>query len=624
MQEGSLNSVLAVILLLSVLAGCNGGGGAALVCGLACGDKNDSDPPPAASNPSVDIPVGGANSPLIGVTMRVDCANGASATGVIGNTSNPGIGTISVAGGCTAPIKITATGSGKMRPIGAKADASEDMTYDPGINLPVSAVLTELPITSNPAVVNPVTTLVAEKVAPGIPGAGVLSAVSTSTLSVAQAAVAAALGISASEVTSDYRSAKVAAAATRITHVAALAASQAATAGIPAAVSATLSLGGVLAQGLANQAGAGSDMTSAAGVATAVRNIDPATLDVTASPTLANIDDDSVRVGNMINSALTSSPASSIAELSNFVAQSVAAAQATTLPTAQQQQTINDAKARMSLAAMDAIQTAAARMLTDVANTVSSLGTAEKDTKLAIAMAAAARIINDQTTAMAQTGNSPATLAAQAKAVADTISSAIKSDITANIQALAALPNIGKAGVAAALVGQAEKAAANLTPATSIDAVAAAAKALAVTLAIKDVAAPAGASPATQAAFEAAIQAIAAMADPSSATNSPANTAAITATVTALQTQLLSAIGGSGAAVTTSTVALARQLAQSALQSALGSASALLNISAPPTTITVGSTLPTTTTTTAQTTTTTTAVSTTTTSGSTTTTTLPT
>ncbi|MCX7168868.1 MAG: hypothetical protein NTY41_00875 [Proteobacteria bacterium] len=593
-----IKSVAAVSALIAcVLAGCGGGGGGGGV--VACGAVGCGGAGNGGSTPSDTIPVAAANSPLIGVMMRVDCANGTSGSGSIGDSANPGIGTLVVNGTCTPPLKITAIGSGKMRPIGAQADGSEDLPYDPAVSLPVSAVLTSLPTAAAPAVVNPVSMLVAERLVPGTATPAALTALTGATLSAAQVAVAVALGVGSSEIGQDYLNANIAAAATRIAEVAALATAQVASNGMPAAVNGGTTLGMLLAQGLANQAANGAAMTTAAGMAGAAMNIDPATLDATTAATLAKIDEDSARTHNLVALAQASSAVNLLADISNNAARMASDARAAAAPTAQQQQLVRDANARLGLAATQAIQSLAAKMVADVAGAVQSLDQTEKDTKNALARAAARKIINDLATALTQAGANPANLAALGKVVADSIDAAIKSDITAATKAFATPPLIGTSNAAAALVGQAQKTALGVTAKsfTGFDAAVAGSDVLKVGWAIKDVSPPAaGATVATQKAFEAAVTAIAALADGASASNSSANTAGITATINSIQAKLLAAMGGANAAVDSSTALIAQQVAQQALQTALGSPGIPLNIAAPPavSAIIVASPLPTT------------------------------
>src|SRR5689334_9208905 len=111
-----LTPIAAAVIGAFVLYGCGSSGG-------------------GGGTTSVAVPVAGANSPFIGVTMKVTCANGNTGQGLVGTSALPGEGIINVSGACTAPIRIEAIGAGKMRPIGAKGDGSEDVVYDPAINL---------------------------------------------------------------------------------------------------------------------------------------------------------------------------------------------------------------------------------------------------------------------------------------------------------------------------------------------------------------------------------------------------------------------------------------------------------------------------------------------------------
>ncbi|MFA7280061.1 MAG: hypothetical protein WC100_08185 [Sterolibacterium sp.] len=617
----------ATIVAAVILSGCGGGGGGAgvVACGaVGCGGAADgSGSGSGSSSSSTTIPISVANSPLIGVTMRVDCANGTSSSGSIGDSANPGIGTLVLSDSCTAPIKISVTGSGKMRPFGALSDGSEDLVYDPSVNFPVTAVLTTLPSTALPAVVNPVTTLSAEKLVPGTASPAALTALTSAMLNAAQIAVAGALGIGSSEVGQDYRNANIAAAATRLAEVFALAAAQVANNGMPAVLSNGSSMSDLLAQGMANQAANGTSMTTAAGIAAAARNIDPAVLDATRSAMLARIDDDSNRMRDLVALSQASSVANSLADISNNAAKVVSDARVAITPTAQQQQVIAEANARLAQAALTSMQSSAARMVADVAKSVANLAAAEKDAKNSIARAAANKIINDGATTLTQAGIRPIDQAAQGKAVVDSVGGAIKSDIGTATPAFATPPAIGASYAAAALVGQAQKTAAGVTAKSlpGFDAAAASKDVLKVGLAIKDVIGPpSNASPAVQKAFEAAVTSVAAVTDGASASNSSTNTAKISATISVIQAQLLAAMGGANAVVDSSTAQLAQQIAQKALQTALGASGLPLNFAAPPaaSAIIVASTLPTTTTTTTST------FKATTTAGSTTTTSLPT
>lgn len=277
---------MAVAIIAAAVVGCGGGGG-------------------GGGSTTTKIHVEAANSPFIGVMMKVECANGLSREGLVGDTANPGAGVVTVAGTCTAPIKVTAVGIGKMRPIGAKADGSQDMVYDPAVNLPISAIWMALPSATNPVSVNPVTSLVAYQVAPAGMTAAQLAALSPATVNASKTAVAAALGLADANMDNDYRTAAVAAAATRIVEVAALAAANSASSGLtPAGVGTNKSLGQFMVERLTIAANAGAPLTSAAGIANVF--VADAGLDVTVDPAVASngvIDTDAARVSNFITQA---------------------------------------------------------------------------------------------------------------------------------------------------------------------------------------------------------------------------------------------------------------------------------------------------------------------------------
>lgn len=289
---------MAVAIIAAAVAGCGGGGGGG---GGAA---------PASITSSIYVEA--ANSPFIGVNVKVECANGLSGEGLVGDAANPGAGVVNVVGtsACTAPIKFTAIGIGKMRPIGAKADGSADMVYNPSVNLPLSAIWLPptagaLPSATNPVSVSPVTSLVAYQVAPAGMTAAQLAALSPATVDASKAAVAAALGLAAADIDKDYRTASVAAAATRIVEVAALAAANSTSSGLtPAGVGANKSLGQFMVERLANAANTGAPLTSAASVANIF--VADAGLNVTADPATASngvIDSDAVLVSNLITQA---------------------------------------------------------------------------------------------------------------------------------------------------------------------------------------------------------------------------------------------------------------------------------------------------------------------------------
>lgn len=294
-------TMAAMSIAATVMTSCGGGGGGSST--------------PAAITPSpvsTTIPITAANSPLIGVMMKVECANGISGQGPVGDSTNPGVGVITVSGAnaCTAPIKVTAIGSGTMRPIGAKSDGSEDMVYNPAVNLPISAIwmpptASAMPTTSNPVIANPVTSLVAYQVAPAGITAAQLAAISPAMVNASKAAVASALGIAVGDIDKDYRSSAIAAASTRIVEVAGLAAKNSASSGLlPAGVGANKSLGQFIVERLAAAANSGASLTPALDIAN-VFLLD-AGLNVTVDSAVATngvIDNDATRVNRLITQA---------------------------------------------------------------------------------------------------------------------------------------------------------------------------------------------------------------------------------------------------------------------------------------------------------------------------------
>ncbi|OGT02675.1 MAG: hypothetical protein A2143_06110 [Gallionellales bacterium RBG_16_57_15] len=320
---------MVIALIAASVAGCGGGGG-----------SSGGTTTPASV--TTGIPIVAANSPFIGVMMKVECANGLSGQGVIGDAANPGAGVVNVVGesACTAPVKITAIGPGTMRPIGAKADGSGDMVYDPAVNLPISAIWMPpapggMPSATDLVSVSPVTSLVAYQVAPAGMTSAQLAALSPATVAASKAAVATALGLTTTDIDKDYRTAATAAAATRIVEVAALAAANSASSGTtPAGVGATKTLGQFMVEQLAIAANDGAPLTSAAGVANVF--VADAGLNVTADPAVASsgvIDTDAALVSNMITQAANNAgttPASVGAMLTQVANDPVLAADVTT------------------------------------------------------------------------------------------------------------------------------------------------------------------------------------------------------------------------------------------------------------------------------------------------------
>ena len=498
LQFTTLLSALAIASALLGLGGCGGGGGA---------------PEQATTTttlpPSTIIPVSGANSPLIGVTMTVTCANGRTGSGSVGTPSNPGEGSITVNGSCTAPILISATGSGKMRPIGAKDDGSEDVPYDPAINLPVGNVVAAFPNTAVP--VNPVTALVAGQVSPAT-----LANETASSLASKKASVASALGLPAASLDKDYRDAALAKAATLIVEVAALAVTNAATTGaLPNAVTGGgTTLGAYVLEKIASQAAsAGSGtLSNAATLAAALKQADPK-LDATKSVAeLGKIDLDAGRVNNLI--ATYAAGATSAADALSKIAVAAISASDANSPTPAQKALVADVTARIQEAAKEQVRNSVSKMVMNVAVAANST----TSNSVAVAQAAANNLLDAQFTAMAQAGARPADLAAKAMAVADSVTEALKTDLSAATKIFDTPPLVGNANAAAALVGQAMVAAADVTAASSPPSAAntavAATNALRVATAIKDIVPPKPAASsisqaAYQAAFQAAVEAVA-------------------------------------------------------------------------------------------------------------------
>ena len=582
LQFTTLLSALAIASSLLGLGGCGGGGGGA----------PEQATTTTTLSPSTTIPVSGANSPLIGVTMTVTCANGRTGSGSVGTPSNPGEGSITVIGSCTTPILISATGPGKMRPIGAKDDGSEDVPYDPAINLPVGNVVATFPNTAVP--VNPVTALVAGQVSPAT-----LANETASSLSSKKTSVASALGLPAASLDKDYRDAALAKAATLIVEVAALAATNAATTGaLPNAVAGGgTTLGAYVLEKIASQAAsAGSGtLSNAATLAAALKQADPK-LDATKSAAeLGKIDLDAGRVNNLI--VTYAAGATSAADALSKIAVAAISASNASSPTAAQTALAADVTARVQEAAKAQVRNSVSKMVMNVAVAANST----TSNNVAVAQAAASNLLDAQFAAMAQAGARPADLAAKAMAVADSVTEALKTDLSATTKIFDTPPLVGNANAAAALVGQAMAAAADVTatssPRSAADTAAAATNALRVATAIKDIVPPKPAASsisqaAYQAAFQAAIEAVASAANVATLNVADGATKAnLTATLGALQVTLATVINSAGSPGDTSMVELARQLARSAL------GASPVNFSSSVTLASVPATLPATTTT---------------------------
>ena len=247
------------------------------------------------------IPVSGAGNGLfVNVKMTATCANGPTGTGIIGATI-PGEGTIYVYEACTFPVLIEATGAGQMRPIGAKADGSQDVVYDPAVNLPISNIFETPP--SAGVTANPVTTLVVNALAPT---GTALSTVDATKIDAAQKKIETSLGLAIGDGNKSYLQPLVAEASSKIVAVAALAAVQASKAGVkPSGVTASKSLGRVIAEQIANTAKNGTPMPKALDIANAI-NLGANRIDVTgnAAVTGNEINNDATTVFNMVYTAL--------------------------------------------------------------------------------------------------------------------------------------------------------------------------------------------------------------------------------------------------------------------------------------------------------------------------------
>ena len=553
------------------------------------------------------LPLSMSENPFIGVPVSVTCANGVTGSGSIGTSAAPGVGDISVAATCSAPVLIEAIGPGMMRPLGAKADGSGDVVYDPAVNAPISNVLGSVPTSSAPGIANPVTSLVGSQFT-----ADQIKNTDKSTLQATvlanQAAVASSLGLAAGDLNKDYTNAAVASAAARIAAVVNLATSSDALSGVTSNKTAKDFLASLSTKANTGASlGTAESMSSAPGL-----NLDSALL----RTQLTAINDDANRVNNMVVAAMTSNPSGSLAALSTSISLLVTAGTNTDL--------VKDAQARVAQASSDAVRATAAKIVQDV-----GAATGTSDNYKAIAVAAANQIVATQksATSTGDVSNANADAAAQAKAMAANVTKMLTSDMTATTKVLSTLATVGNDAVASALVGQAQSAAktvtaANPSAATTADLENSAKAALNVVNSIKNL--PAPTTDADKAALTAAVSAVA-----KNATATSENLA-ISGTVTALKTNLATVISASSASADT-VAALAAQAATKALGSQTITTGALTGITvatlpttsttsstssttkatttttAPTTTSTTSTTAPTTTSTTAPTTTSTTA-----------------
>ena len=264
----------AVALLTMGFSGCGGGG-----------DSTVTSVSPTAIT-STAIPVALAGDDLfVGVPMRATCANDATGTATIGTDAAPGEGTITVTPACEGTVKLEVTGRGKMR------SPTGNVDYDPTVNLPVSNILAGPPAPGMYMTANPVTTLVANAVAPGTTTSAALRAVTPAAIAAAASNAASALQLPASEVTShlSYLLPGVAKASARLAEVTALAAK---TASAPAP--GALSLGRQCAEELAKVAyKLGGDLTTSQKAAEALQGVAPTivnSVDVKAGGRIANLE----------------------------------------------------------------------------------------------------------------------------------------------------------------------------------------------------------------------------------------------------------------------------------------------------------------------------------------------
>ena len=580
---------------------------------VACSDNT-----PSATTVLIS---GAGNSLFVNVQMTATCSNGAAASGIIGATV-PGEGIIIIAQACSAPILIEATGPGWMRPIGAPSDGSGDVPYDPAVNLPISNILSEQPEAGAIVTANPVTTAVANAVAPA---GTALSGVTAAAVTTAKANVEAAMGLAAGDAGKDYRQPAVAAASSRMVAVAALAAAQVSSTGVvPVGVSSTKSLGRVLAEQIANTAKSGTpnSLASAKGVAAAI-NTGTNAIDVTlrTAVTGLEIDNDATAVRNLVVSALNNAgttPPASVSAMNTAIA-------ADTSATTVALKSLHTAETSTA-----AVENVAAKLVTDVVAAVaSSTDATEKKTKTDLATAAAAKLIADTIVVIGQvaTGTNttakPADMAVRNQAVAAGVSKAVSDDLSAAAanKIYAAPPTVRVNNAAAALVGNLQASASGLSrTSTAADVTAAVTAAAPVALnvvkAVATIVPPADtASQTTQAALQAALAAVAAKA---TTTFDPATQGAnLRATVVSVQTLLVTALGNNAGASVGALAAIAQQAANAALGTGTVSFVTPPSVVTIPTitvtTTTTTSLVPTNTTTTGAATTTTTATATTTT-----------
>ena len=430
--------------------GCGGGGST----------PTGSTPTSNGTAASTSIPVTGAgNSPFVKVQMTATCANGATGSAIIGETT-PGEGTINIAATCTPPIKIEATSVGKMRPLGAPADGSGDVVYDPSINLPISNIFATPPAVGSSVTANPVTTLITNAVAPA---GTALGSVTSASIGTGTENVARSLGLTSADASSSksYLIPDVAAVSTRLTDVAALAALAASTGTKVVEIKTTL--GQLIAEQIANEAqkttGA---LKSASDVANALKdNVG----DVTANAAVTNngtIDNDATRVNNIVVTVLNGGSAPATVNALSVTAS-----------------TSNDAtltgyvKTHSAEEGKTAVSNAAVRMVTDVMTSVASTTSTEKTTKTDLAKAAATQLVTDAIVKLdawaagTSGATKPSDLLVQSSAVATGVTNAIKNDLAATNKDFASTPTVGTVNTAIALVSNLQSAVSQLTTANT-------------------------------------------------------------------------------------------------------------------------------------------------------------
>ena len=405
-------AAVALLAATSILVACGGGGSSV-----------------ATTETGTPITVSGAgNSPFVGVTMQVDCANGATGTAVIG-VPIAGDGVITTDKVCTGAVKLSvkAGSIGKMRPIGAAADGSQDVSYDPAINIPIANIFDAPPAAGVAVTANPVTAIIAEQVAPA---GTALNTVLKASIDTKQAAVEQAFGLDTGTAGKDYRDGKLAAASTRISEVAAIAAT---TAAAGTTDTGTKTLGEYIANAIAAQATSQDAMKTATNIADKIR----LKIDVTGNQSITSgaIENDALKVNNLINTAAANATVAgaTVADMLKQVSNDTTPA----VILLRNERAVEIAKAE--------VQLTAAKMVQDVkaaaANTASSGASLSEEQKARIAVAkdAATKIVADTFAILnalsgktaAEINTSVTTQSLQTKAVATNVQTAIANDAKA-------------------------------------------------------------------------------------------------------------------------------------------------------------------------------------------------